>query len=364
MPKYQALGAYIFAGGFTEGVRDAGFEVAAHFEDGMYGVDTSLANHGSLSVFTAEWPAGQFKGHVDLVYANPPCAPWSAAGRRVKGGASDYSDGFDPRDDRVRCVFKTFGLLEEVRPRILLFESVYQVWSKGRPLVDRLADEAAEQGYATTVVMHDGYNHGVCQHRRRAFIVFHRVDFLVLASSRDAGPATVRDAWARNDCAAGEAEPGVDCFGIPDRYAELWEKAKPGEKLVHVYNRKWGDDAPRNPKTGHRLGAPGFLWRKIDRDAASPTVTGSAILYHDVYPRTLTVDEQKALCGYPADYEFVGALGMRYKQIAQAVMPPVGRWIALNARRALDANVQVAKPGYRVVDLLSKDGKWEEVIRG
>src|SRR5260370_23897113 len=82
MSARTALGVYIFGGGFTVGVKRAGFRVLGHLEDGPFGVSTAKRNHPELSghIHTdpASWPLDQF-GMVDFVYGNPPCAPWSQA---------------------------------------------------------------------------------------------------------------------------------------------------------------------------------------------------------------------------------------------------------------------------------------------
>ena len=77
----NAVGMHIFAGGFAVGVERAGFDIEAHYEDGTYGVATFQHNRPGVPVHTkyVDWPAPA--GHVDLLYANPPCAPFSQIGR-------------------------------------------------------------------------------------------------------------------------------------------------------------------------------------------------------------------------------------------------------------------------------------------
>ncbi len=79
----RALGAYIFHGGFTIGVKNSGmFEVLAHLEGaGAYGKDSCQLNWPGFPVYHAEdqWPLEKFEG-VDFIYANPPCAIFSPMG--------------------------------------------------------------------------------------------------------------------------------------------------------------------------------------------------------------------------------------------------------------------------------------------
>jgi len=335
-----ALGAYVFAGGYSLGVRRH-FELTTHLEDGLYGTATSKLNLG-IEAWTdpRTWPVEEYQG-VDLVYANPPCAPWSAAGSKVKGDARDYSKGFDPRDERVGCLRRVFGLLSSVRPRMLATESVTRFWTAGRPLVEAMARESAEAGYWTSVVLLDGYDCGVPQHRRRVFVVFHRDD---VAWRRPAveGPRTVRQAWADLE----DREPEIPGMWAEER--ECLKFAGEGAKLRRVYDeiaesRGW--DPPK--------GRPGFLRRRLSWDLASPTHTGGDVLYHPSECRKISVREAQVLCGYPADYEFVGSIGGKFKQIAQAVMPPVGEWLGGVLAEALARQAAPrGNPGLVVHDFL------------
>ncbi len=55
--SHNALGCHIYAGGFTLGIE--------------------------CRVGQSNWNVSDFRGKVDLVYTNPPCAGWSQAGGKV-----------------------------------------------------------------------------------------------------------------------------------------------------------------------------------------------------------------------------------------------------------------------------------------
>lgn len=324
--KPRAIGCFIFAGGFSLGV-GRHFILTTHLEHGNYGVATSRRNLG-IEAWTdpEKWPTAEFEG-IDLVYANPPCAPWSAAGSKVKGGARDYSAGVDPRDQRAACLHRVFGLLSSIRPKILVTESVTRLWTAGRPLVEQMARSASESGYRTSVVLLDGFDCGVPQHRRRVFVVFHRRD---VAWSRPAvrGPRTVREALE------GLEDPRPEIPRMWREEAECLAVAPQGAKLRRIYDEIAREKGWRPPK-----GRPGFLRRRLEWDEASPTHTGGDVLYHPTIDRKISVREAQVLCGYPEDYEFVcGGIGTKFKQIAQAVMPPVGRWLGGVLAESLERN--------------------------
>lgn len=344
-----ALGIFIFAGGFSVGVRDAGFRLLAHF-DGTYGAETSRRNLGiKVHDDPAAWPWDEYAG-VDFVYSNPPCAPWSSAGSKIVGERRDYSRGFDPRDDRVACVAAAFKGLERLRPKAWLWESVTRAFTAGRPLVDHYAERAMALGYDVSVVLHDGFDCGVPQHRKRFFFVAHRVP-LPFERPDVEGPRTV------GEVLDAMSSPGEDLqTHMWDVERECLAATPPGKKLRDAYMRIYGDSR-RDPETGRYRGRPGFLYTRLDRAKHCPTLTGSPVFFHPDEDRKLTVQEMAALCGYPEGYEFVGTLGKKYAQVVQAVMPPVGRWIGGVVRRGVEEErpLRVREPRYRLVDYLKGD---------
>ncbi len=80
MPKfkksqYTAAAAYCFAGGFTVGVKSAGFDVKCHLEGDKYGVSTFKTNYPDIPVYVGKenWPDELPGKKVDFIYGNPPC---------------------------------------------------------------------------------------------------------------------------------------------------------------------------------------------------------------------------------------------------------------------------------------------------
>lgn len=179
--KYQALGAYIFAGGFTLGV-ERHFEVLGHLEGkGGYGTRTARLNWPELPVWVGEdqWPIKALQSRsapLDLLYGNPPCAAWSAAGH----GRRHQDWRTNPVVD---CSRGHQDLLAKLRPTIWCWESVPGLMTKGRALVEDLMLRANRLGYHVTVVLHDAQWLGLAQRRPRVMVVTHRVE-LRLAEPR------------------------------------------------------------------------------------------------------------------------------------------------------------------------------------
>ena len=165
----KALGTYIFAGGFTLGVQKH-FDVQAHFEmkPGLY-KKTVKANFPDLPIYEGEdeWPRKKFKGKIDFVYCNPPCAPWSNLGGAQKGA------GAWRNDPRIKCWRDSFNLLKELEPQAIAIESVPRVYSinGGRPMITELSKEAIDLGYQVTHLLIDGGFTGLNHSRKRFFFI-------------------------------------------------------------------------------------------------------------------------------------------------------------------------------------------------
>lgn len=335
-----ALGCYIFAGGFTLGVRKH-FDVLGHFEEGNYGVATAQRNikelHHAVWTDPATWPADDFVGCVDFVYGNPPCAPWSHASH---GRAAPWR-----LDPRMGCAQRLFSLIERIRPKVWAWESVRPAFVKGREMVDAFVG-ALPKEYSATALMVDGTNHGVAQSRPRFFLVAHRVD-MPWEPTRIARPVTVREAL--------RGVPSKPRNEFPERIAKWAKHIAPGDSARRQFELRFPKLVAKHEAAGeHVPGRPQFLCRRLRPDTPSFTLTGGTQHIHFKEDRWISVPEAAALCGYPRDFEFVGTLGQQYAQVAQAVMPPVGEYLAKIAAAGIKANKK-PRPGFERVDVLPQE---------
>ena len=70
--------------------------------------------------------------------------------------------------------------------------------------------------------------------------------------------------------------------------------------------------------------------RRVDPDKPSPTITargdhkgGAMIIHHPSNTRRMTCREVAIVQGFPIDFEFSGSMTSVYKQIGNAVPPPL-----------------------------------------
>lgn len=317
--KPTAVGCNIFAGGFTLGVSDH-FKILAHLEHDGYATEVAKKNIPRLEIFDSpdRWPDKKHfdkQGGIDFLYSNPPCAVWSVASSINRGAV----DGRWQRDPRLQRVKDIFGLLAKYQPTVWCWESVTQAYTRGRILVDELIARADEEGYAATCVLLNAAFLGAPQHRKRFFLVFHRV----------------RLPWEKYipDFEAEPITPGQVLKGIKadklmmsaptPKVLKLIAKTKPGERLVRTFERL--NRHPKIAADGHTIGRPSFLFFRLHPDR-TPGVVFADRTIHYKEDRYLALNEVGALNGFPASWDWVSKKHER--AIAQGVLPPVGRWLA------------------------------------
>lgn len=318
--KYNAVGAYIYAGGFTLGMRKY-FNILAHLEDGHFGVDTVKANPqviGSFPIYEdpAHWPLATLRGlKCHVCYANPPCAPWSSAGSRKE--VNEERTG----DHRTLTL-----LMEELDPTIWVWESVTGAYlGKDTRLSEYVTDFAMSLGYSVYHFLHDAKFMGLPQQRRRVFTIASKVRIPFV-------PPTDRIV------SMGEALSSVDDPGVVPMIGYKFEKyiplTKQGERLRKVVIEHEGRPAP------------GFLIHRGTPEFPSRTMLGGVHIIHPHEDRFLGHKESAAICGYPPDYEFVlgKGSGTYEQQIARAVTPKAGEYLGRTLWHALEQSQPFRKP--------------------
>jgi site-specific DNA-cytosine methylase len=343
----KALGAHIYAGGFTVGISKY-FDVIAHFEHAAYGKDAVELNFPDLPVIAggpAAWrnfklPTG--RDRIRFVYANPPCACWSTASHGRSYGWED--------DPRLAMHHDVFGLLPEIEPDVFAFESVPPYFTKGRSHVDSLIEKAKALGYSATIVKHDSQHHGVPQSRRRVFLVFHRVaiDWEIPEFDRT---VTVREALKR----VGKRKTRGYSTAITEKHRYLLPHTNPGESLAKVFDRLF-PSAPQNERS-QIAGRPSFLDVRFPLDRPGPIVIAGKPI-HPTEERYLSQEELAEICSFPPDFKWPSGKGFAdiTGYMSRGVMPKVGEWLAENVARAIETGKRLNRETAEVLDINTGPG--------
>lgn len=344
-----AVGAYIFAGGFTLGIEKS-FDVLAHLEHGTYGVETFKLNRPHIPVWTdhAEWPDA-FDAPIDLVYCNPPCALFSAAGASIMKGKGNAKDSWRT-DPRVACWDHCFSLLERYEPQVLLIESVPLALSRGRELLDSYAARAMEMGYAVTHLLEDARWHGAPQKRPRYIFAAHRMA-LDLERHNFAPPPTVMETIGhlRN--------PGYH-YPLQERWMPTVKVLKQGEGLRGAWERVNPPETWVRGPNGVK-GRPRFCEHRLRADAPMGAYIGDFFI-HPTQDRRIGLNEAKALCGFPAEFKFSNDKAA-FSELARGVLPPVGAWLGRSAAAAIRRGAPI-QSRVGVLDLRTPEGINDKIV--
>lgn len=322
MKKFTAVGAYIFAGGFTIGMSKY-LNVIAHLEGNNFGVDTFKKNFDiPVYVGVDNWPIDKLRNKVDVIYGNPPCAAWSPAGK-----SHTHEQGKDNwiTDDRVNCTRNLFSLIKKIRPKIWIWESVTQAFTYGNDFVDSLTKEALAMGYSVTYLFTDAKYHGLPQTRKRFHMIVHKVKLNLKVPNckrvtvSDA-IGNIKDTW----------------YPEPSKHVKtLIKNTKPGGRPRKTFEEM---HECKKDSRGIVKGRPGFINFRLRGDDVSLTLTGGCHAIHYSKSRFISPKEHAILCGYPITYKWAGVPSAIYKQAGQGVSSVIGKYLGERFDVALRMN--------------------------
>jgi len=350
MKKPTALGIDIFAGLFTCGVKQAGFEIVGHLEHGEYGVASARLNFPKMDIRVGKdnWDVKRLTGKVDFIYSNPPCAAWSP----MRG---DTLNGWRDQLERLGYVRDGVEAAIAIRPQAWCWESVPNAWRHGRLFMLELAERLCDAGYHVTVLLQNNQYLGVPQRRERVFLIGHRRPLV----------------W-----------PKLTTITTVDQTLAAMPKKLPDPpvgpkgndtKIQRNWDRLWRESAHckgRLYTAFHALGEPPDMPRplaivtRLDGSKPAPVMINSFSRLHPREPREFRWHEWLALCGLPYDWK-TGCLtswDAATRELARAVMPPVGRWLGKAVLGGLKLRPLRGEPTIRVVDLRDPEAPREELL--
>lgn len=177
------------AGGMTLGFKQAGIKSVLSTDIESAACLTLKVNNPEIPVLCGDVTQDDIKAKiietalandVDLICGGPPCQGFSMAGHRLDG---------DPRNQ----LFKDFiGIVEQVKPKIVVFENVEGLLTFQGGATYRLVHEMfAEIGYNTEGRLMQTHLFGVPQKRKRVIIMCVRKDVDMSPSELYPTPVTV-----------------------------------------------------------------------------------------------------------------------------------------------------------------------------
>lgn len=337
-----AVDLFAGAGGATQGLRDAGFDVAVAVECDLAAAASWRLNHlgymlcedirqvTSTAILAA---AGLRPGELDLLKACPPCQGFSS----LRGGA--VADA--KRND---LVIDTLRFVRQLQPRSVLLENVPGLQRDGR--FPALMEGLRRLGYMLNNYIVEASELGVPQRRRRLVVIAVRGSHLNLPEDlRELVPVAKR----RPRMTAGEALDALRSARLADDSWDIWRRssAKVAERISAIPVGGGRFDLPTHlqlechtrlvTKAGGNLRSATGSYGRVKADEPAPTMTtrcttvacGSFI--HPSENRGLSLREAAAFQTFAPNYKWFGKYGEVERQIGNAV--PV--WMAEELGRAV-----------------------------
>lgn len=319
------------AGGISEGLRQAGFDVLAGVDLDASAVETYRHNfasahavHADLSITTPSILGSTPRRETIVLAGGPPCQGFSIAGHRLID---------DPRNYLYRAYFRFIRHLE---PSAVLIENVPNLRSLGggRVLEEMISDLEAE-GYRTTHKILNAADYGVPQARKRLFIVGlknHR-DFNFPEPTTSERHLTVEEAISDLPSLEGDDGTGTSFYtsealtefqalmrdgcGVLTNHWSVQHTSRTKEIIALVPDGGNYKTLPKHLQNTRRVN---IAWTRMASWKPSHTIdAGHNHHFHYRYNRVPSVRECARIQTFPDRFQFLGNKTSQFRQVGNAV---------------------------------------------
>jgi site-specific DNA-cytosine methylase len=367
-----ALGACIFAGGFSLGMQEAGFKVAGHLElpDIALGAEVS-SKHWPVVVAPLnkdyEYPGSDDttwesavaaihaeKLKVDVLYCNPPCVAYAKQGSR-KG----------LEDDRMCYVrYCAFDLALKLQPTVWVWELVDGIFDQDKDWLVEMAKTAGKSGYhcyafLTTSALHGGFQNRIRFHFMASKV---RLDFDAVYANEPSsrlGWKTLGDALAivEEARASGKTLPNDDALSSErNSLLKIIPFCPPGGYLRDVHDEVMRLHYTPRGKEWNGEGRAGVTQVRGRRDRTCPVIVGGHTVIHPEKDRFLTIRENATMMGFPLDYQFSrGTTG--YQEVGRGLCTHNAAFVGRVVLHALRVNESIEPNANSPMDVVDWRGK-------
>ncbi len=305
--KRTAIDLFCGAGGLTQGLKQAGFDVVGAVESHETYAESYKLNHPrtnlKLSDITKIDPKEYAKelglkvGELDLLAGCPPCQGYSTIGTRNRGKKND------PRND---LVYEVLRFAVAFQPKTIMMENVPALANDER--LAKLRQDLEDLGYKINVKVLKMTHYGVPQSRRRMIMLASRLDSIeVVKKELDSKKMkTVRDAIS--------LLPEAGTIDDPLHVVDESRRSEKVKRLISLVPKDGGSrtDLPEEFQLECHKRTTGFkdVYGRMAWDQPSPTMTGGCNnpskgrFLHPEENRVITLREAALLQTFPKTYKF------------------------------------------------------------
>ena len=341
--KVTAISFFTGVGGLDLGMERAGIpalSVCENMREARMSISRNWPDAGlmgditALTAATVRESAGlESDESPDVMFGGPPCQAFSTAGRQR---------AFD--DDRGNCFLHYLDLAAELRPRYLVIENVrgllstpYPVSDDGEPVrggaLSIILDRLERMGYGVSFNLYDTAYFGAYTHRERVVIIAKRDGTrcrYLTPTNAEPGNEHGLPEWCTFRQAVADIEDGEHHSApLKERTLHYLKMVKEGQCWTSLPEEVKEEAMGKSYRLGG--GKTGF-YRRIAWDKPCPTLVTAptmpaTLLGHPCEPRVLSIEEYRAVMGFPKDWFIAGNLAAQYRQIGNAVPVQFGEAI-------------------------------------
>ncbi|MGX6447177.1 DNA cytosine methyltransferase [Patulibacter sp. S7RM1-6] len=318
-----AVDLFAGAGGATQGLKQAGYDVRAAVENDPFAAETFRQNHSTSVLFERDVQSVSVEevattlppgSRLDLLKACPPCQGFSTLGK---------GDKDDVRNDLVLGLER---FVVGLRPRTFVFENVPGLATDRR--LEVLLDSLRHHGYGVRQLLVDAADFGVPQRRRRLIVLG------VADVAEDALPVRLRELLPSTfDCSRRTVREALRGVGpIATTTDRLHRARRPGPvvkrrlEAIPVGGGRFDLPAELRLRCHEGMGRTATsAYGRMHLDQPAPTLTTRCTtpacgrFVHPTEPRGISLREAALLQTFPATYAFAGGHDRVERQIGNAV---------------------------------------------
>lgn len=302
MNKYFAIDLFSGCGGLSQGLRSAGFEVVAAFDNDADSIAAYRLNHPNTRVFEGDIrdvDTDEIRELLDgeplhFLAGCPPCQGFSSMRRLNKRGSK--------RDSRNNLIVEYLRFVEELKPLTIMMENVPGLINY--TLFKRVVSELQRLGYDPKLKPVRIQEYGVPQRRRRLVLVGSLLGDLDIAEPTGER-VTVRDVIGHLEATSRTKDPVHRIVKVhtPEVMKRIRATPKNGGSRA---------DVPEFQLACHKDQKVGFrdVYGRMRWNDHSPTITGGCLnpskgrFIHPERNRAISAREAALLQTFPRTYKF------------------------------------------------------------
>jgi len=346
----RCLDLFCGAGGFSEGFKNAGYEIIAGIDNDEEALLTYRKNHEhskgikyDLSNINQSNINKHFKSiineEIDVIIGGPPCQGLSVAGKRIAD---------DPRNKLYQAYL---SFIEHYDPKALVLENVPAIKSlyDGK-IADAISSDFSDYGYNVQIDTLTASDYGVPQKRKRTFFIATKnKKFSFPKSTTPDNPITTYDAIS--DLPLLQFSSGANEMEYPRQPMNDYQKYMRNNSKK-LYNHLAVNHRKRTkkiismvPDGGNYKDLPPDLqdtrkvniaWTRMDSKEPCFTIdAGHNHHFHYKANRVPTVRESARIQSFKDDFIFHGKKTSQFRQVGNAVPPLLSEIIAKKLKEVL-----------------------------